>query len=224
MILDRALFDATSRGSAVKIRCRCDVCGEEKLMIKQKLVQRGDSYERCRSCYYVRNGALSRAMVEAACVDCGKKSKRRADALKLWSGRCQSCASKENASRPEMKRVLRENGLRTPPPVRKGAESHMWRGGLTPENMRVRGSIQIKNWRDNVFARDDYTCTCCGARGGKLEADHIMPFSLYPELRFSVFNGRTMCKSCHGALGAKVLRGKQIREARFPQNQIWRIG
>ena len=31
--------------------------------------------------------------------------------------------------------------------------------------------------RDRVFERDDYTCGYCGARGGKLECDHIVPVS-----------------------------------------------
>ena len=31
--------------------------------------------------------------------------------------------------------------------------------------------------RSRIFARDDYTCTYCGARAGKLECDHITPVS-----------------------------------------------
>ena len=45
--------------------------------------------------------------------------------------------------------------------------------------------------------RDNWTCVLCGKRGGTLEVDHIKQFAYYPELRFKVSNGRTLCKDCH---------------------------
>lgn len=69
--------------------------------------------------------------------------------------------------------------------------------GITPINERIRKSPEYKTWRKTVFERDDYTCKECGKRGGNLNADHIKPFALYPELRFDVDNGRTLCMPCH---------------------------
>jgi hypothetical protein len=37
----------------------------------------------------------------------------------------------------------------------------------------------------------------CGKTKEKLEADHIKPFALFPELRFDISNGRTLCLPCH---------------------------
>lgn len=78
-----------------------------------------------------------------------------------------------------------------------GAKSHLWKGGITPINQMIRTSAPYKEWRKRVFERDDYICQACGQRGGKLNADHELPFSLYPDLRFEVLNGRTLCETCH---------------------------
>lgn len=72
-----------------------------------------------------------------------------------------------------------------------------WKGGVTPINEKIRKSLEYKIWRKSVFERDNYTCVWCGNKGGKLHADHIKPFSVFVELRFSVDNGRTLCKECH---------------------------
>lgn len=78
-----------------------------------------------------------------------------------------------------------------------GASNVNWKGGITPENQKIRHSDEYKKWRKAVFERDDYTCQICGARGGKLNADHIKPFAKFPSLRFEVTNGRTLCVICH---------------------------
>ena len=86
------------------------------------------------------------------------------------------------------RKKLREN---------KGAKCYNWKGGITPINQAIRNSLEYKLWRKAVFERDKYTCVFCTARGGYLEADHIKRFSDFPELRFAIDNGRTLCKPCH---------------------------
>ena len=78
-----------------------------------------------------------------------------------------------------------------------GSMSPNWRGGLTKEQDKIRKSAEYKLWRINVFKRDNFTCIWCGYKGNKLNADHIKPFSLFPELRFVIDNGRTLCVECH---------------------------
>ena len=65
---------------------------------------------------------------------------------------------------------------------------------------RIRKSKEYKLWRTSVFERDEYTCVWCGETG-YIQADHIKPFSLFPELRFAIDNGRTLCIDCHKTTG-----------------------
>ena len=78
-------------------------------------------------------------------------------------------------------------------------ENHWnWKGGIDSESHRLRNSFEYKLWRKSVFERDNYTCIWCGANKSEtLNADHIKPFSLFPELRFAIDNGRTLCVDCH---------------------------
>ena len=80
---------------------------------------------------------------------------------------------------------------------RKGAKWYTWKGGLTPINLAIRNQVEYKLWRESIFKRDNYTCVFCKVKGGTLNADHIKPFAYYPELRFAIDNGRTLCVPCH---------------------------
>lgn len=84
-----------------------------------------------------------------------------------------------------------------PCPNRQGSNAPNWRGGINPINHQIRHSLPYRTWRAHVFRRDDYTCQSCGSRGGKLEADHELPFSEFPALHFEILNGRTLCQKCH---------------------------
>lgn len=89
----------------------------------------------------------------------------------------------------EFRRKMSEN--------RKGDKWYTWRGGITPINRAIRNQVEYKLWREAVFKRDNWTCVFCFVKGGTLNADHIKPFAYYPELRFALDNGRTLCVSCH---------------------------
>lgn len=95
-----------------------------------------------------------------------------------------------------------------------GAKAHNWRGGVTPEIERIRSSAQYKHWRTQVFIRDKYTCQKCFAKSGNgytiiLNAHHIKSFALFPNERFSVDNGITLCEQCH--IQIDTCRGKSLK-------------
>ena len=79
----------------------------------------------------------------------------------------------------------------------KGENHWNWKGGITPFRKKSYFSEEYKSWRKAVFERDNYTCISCKKRGFDLSVDHIKPWSEYPELRFELSNGRTLCLVCH---------------------------
>jgi hypothetical protein len=79
----------------------------------------------------------------------------------------------------------------------KGEKAPNYKGGISPENERIRQSLEYRLWRKAVFARDNFTCQKCGQRGGILRAHHINNFADFPELRFAINNGITLCQECH---------------------------
>lgn len=74
-----------------------------------------------------------------------------------------------------------------------GTNHWNWKGGGLRGG---RGAAQ-RRFRNAVLKRDDYTCVECGATNTKLYADHIKPWSEYPDLREDVTNGRTLCYDCN---------------------------
>ena len=75
----------------------------------------------------------------------------------------------------------------------------------------IRHCYKYRQWRSDVFTRDNFTCQECGLIGGKLNADHIKPFSwiikdnniktleeaMNCEELWNINNGRTLCLECH---------------------------
>lgn len=152
--------------------------------------------------------------MEKSCKNCNKKfNKPVNESIKNWkirhfycSDKCKYNSRKGNKLTEEHKRKIGEKskGHKLSPESRKkiadskrGNKSHFWKGGLTEINKTIRHSLEYRLWRETIYERDNWTCVWCKVRGGKLAPDHIKPFAMFPELRFAIDNGRTLCHDCH---------------------------
>jgi len=92
-----------------------------------------------------------------------------------------------------------------------GVNAANWKGGISFLVDLIRTNIKYRQWRDDVFTRDNFICQGCGQIGNKLNAHHIKSFSsilqyyeittmeeaLNCEELFNINNGVTLCEECH---------------------------
>jgi len=85
----------------------------------------------------------------------------------------------------------------------RGEKSHFWKGGVSKlKRYKHYNNIDYRKWRKLVFERDNYTCQECGNKSKKgnpviIHPHHIKSYTKYPELRYNINNGITLCILCH---------------------------
>ena len=99
----------------------------------------------------------------------------------------------------------------------KGEKNRNWKGGITLLCQNIRNCFKYRQWRSDVFTRDDYICQKCGLRSGNgkkviLNADHYpkkfstifhenniksLEEALNCEEFWNINNGYTLCLGCH---------------------------
>ena len=76
---------------------------------------------------------------------------------------------------------------------------------------------KYKEWRRSILSRDGRKCIKCGGVK-KLHAHHKKPWAEYPELRYEVSNGETVCLDCHLIIHpfmVKYLKKKKNKHEKF---------
>lgn len=95
--------------------------------------------------------------------------------------------------------------------VKIGKDNILWRGGISKLNVQIRSCFKYRQWRSDVFTRDDFICQECYKKGVRLDAHHIKTFSkileeyniktlndaLNCEELWNINNGQTLCVICH---------------------------
>lgn len=184
----------------------------------------------------VNNPRWSGGKIQLNCSNCGSIIWKWKCRIKEKNYCDQSCAHKNKHPKTEFKKghipwVKGIHGIHLNPlgefknghnPWNKNkpflqvrGENHWnWKGGINPLVLKIRKSLEYKKWVKSIFERDDYICQICKKRGGNLEADHIVPFSVIIAELIKIFgndfnqivqcdllwkldNGRTLCEKCH---------------------------
>lgn len=89
--------------------------------------------------------------------------------------------------------------LRCKRPSITGENNYQWIEDRTValEKHRMRSSEEWKNWRKEVFGRDNFTCMECGDSGVYIEPHHIIPLKSGLSGAYDTDNGITLCRPCH---------------------------
>lgn len=176
----------------MKVIVRCSVCGNE-IEREKGQADKWDVYfcsNKCRSKYQAQNRKGKNNSrynrVKTVCEWCNKKFETWPsikDKVKFCSKKCRNDWQSHMMS---------------------GERHPNWKGGVSEKRSKDWVSREYKEWRKKVFERDNYTCQICGDNtGGNLNAHHIKSYRDYPELRYEVSNGMTLCEFCHVEVHSK---------------------
>jgi len=118
------------------------------------------------------------------CIDCGIK-------IFYTSKRCRKCAANT---------TIRLEKNREPRPHLRGENHPNWIKDRTKlkKGDRHSKSSAYKEWKLTVKKRDGWKCRIDNEDcRGQLDAHHILPWKDYPELRYKINNGITLCQAHH---------------------------
>lgn len=105
----------------------------------------------------------------------------------------------------------------------KGEKHHNWKGGTSTLSRWIRATNRYKQWRSDVFKRDNWTCQTCGKRGyvevhhnirsysslvndfleqnkgldKNIDKEKLVRISVDYEPFWDLNNGVSLCKECH---------------------------
>lgn len=112
--------------------------------------------------------------------------------------------------------------------AKSGPKSNLWKGGVSKLSALIRASFKYRQWRSDVFTRDNFTCQGCGIQSGcghtvYFEAHHIKSLSeiiktnniktledaLNCEELWNINNGETLCLDCHKLTDNYAVKGRK---------------
>ena len=200
------------------VKCNCDVCGKQIEIVFSRYKKNKHNYcsTECQSkgktlFYNGKNNPLYKRNI-VKCEVCGKKievnqydhkhqkhfycsNKCRIEGYKkIFEGKNNPFygikhneSTKNKISQANQVKEAWNKGYKVP-----------WKTDEEREKDRSLYGDKYNEWRNEVFARDNYTCQCCGNnKGGNLNAHHLNGYAWCKDERLNVDNGITLCKECH---------------------------
>lgn len=166
---------------------KCKICGKERKIFPSRLKDNRGKY--CSTKCFLKD--LHERLKKGKFISCKECNK------KFYIQRCEFNRAKFCSNSCKHKWYGRKNkGRKMLQTI--GNKHWNWKGGITPERTKIYFSKEYKEWVKKVYQRDNYTCQKCGDNtGNNLKPHHKNSFTDYPELRFDINNGITLCENCH---------------------------
>jgi len=99
---------------------------------------------------------------------------------------------------------------------RRGILNGKWKSDMDDEkrelNKAKRNNNEVIHWRKQVFQRDHYICRCCGMKKSPFNAHHLNSWKDFPDQRYIVSNGLTLCVKCHKLFHKQYGWGNNTKE------------
>jgi hypothetical protein len=161
-----------------KVKKQCLNCCKDILVFYAD-IERGRGKFCSRSCWDKYKRKLPEFI---ECKHCHKKFKNiTSQRNKVFCSK--DCQTMWQKGKPAYPNIVGKRGIKPRTYFKNKREKH--------------GCAEDIDWRNSIFKRDNWTCQECKVKGGRLEAHHKKPFKKFPELRFELSNGITLCKECH---------------------------
>lgn len=194
--------------------------------------------QRCGKIFYKTKSVIDRGVKYCSrechnppafkkCLNCKKEFRAQPPKQKYCSKKCADTSSekklkaRKSFAKTQADPIKRKNWLegikrrsdspqwRNSEHFKKGKDHPAYKGNNRKTDEAIhRQRYEYAQWRKKVFVRDNFTCQKCGTEDAEFHAHHIKPWADYPELRYEVNNGLTVCKECHETIHGKKFRPK----------------
>lgn len=202
---------------------KCESCGKEIRLTNYQIIRSKHHYcsNECRA-IGVRmyqsnenNPNYKNATIEVKCSNCNKNFKiLKCTTTNSDRSQKQNFYCSQKCKYEHQKKTLK--GKSNP----NYGNGYKIQGKLNPnynftktyeERIKQRLYTDYYTWRNNVFKRDDYTCQCCGKRGGDLISHHLEGYNWCKKRRTDLDNGVTLCENCHKEFHKKYKCGNNTK-------------